>query len=255
MRGTRYTEEQIVGILKEQERGVGTEELCRRHGISQQTFYRWKAKYGGSPGDAQKLKGWRTKTGVSSAWSPISRLITLPSRTYWQKTGEARGQALGGSLPGGPVAAERASGKRACPASAERRCVTRPTARRTSRGPAASARAGGAEEALRLPAAAHAAQAGGHAGEPQAGAQAVSRGRAVAAPAQAQTSDQRGSRTGRGGERSEPGLEPGLRLRLPVRGAPVEAAHRGRHLHAGVAGHRGRHLDLLANGWRGCWTG
>jgi len=57
MRGTRYTEEQIVGILKEQERGVGTEELCRRHGISQQTFYRWKAKYGGLElGDAQRLK-------------------------------------------------------------------------------------------------------------------------------------------------------------------------------------------------------
>ena len=52
-----HTEEQIVGILKEHEAGVGTEELCRRHGISQQTFYRWKAKYGGlEVGDAQKLK-------------------------------------------------------------------------------------------------------------------------------------------------------------------------------------------------------
>lgn len=57
MRGARYSEEQIVGILKEHEAGVGTEELCRRHGISQQTFYRWKAKYGGlEVGDAQKLK-------------------------------------------------------------------------------------------------------------------------------------------------------------------------------------------------------
>jgi putative transposase len=57
MRGTRYTEEQIVGILKEHEAGVGTEELCRRHGISQQTFYRWKAKYGGLElGDAQRLR-------------------------------------------------------------------------------------------------------------------------------------------------------------------------------------------------------
>jgi putative transposase len=57
MRGSRYTEEQIVTLLKEQEAGVKTEELCRRHGISQQTFYRWKAKYGGlDVGDAQRLK-------------------------------------------------------------------------------------------------------------------------------------------------------------------------------------------------------
>ena len=46
-----------LSILKEHEAGVGTEELCRRHGISEQTFYRWKAKYGGlEVGDAQKLK-------------------------------------------------------------------------------------------------------------------------------------------------------------------------------------------------------
>ena len=57
MRRSRYTEEQIVGILKEHEAGLGTEELCRRHGISQQTFYRWKAKYGGlEEGDARRLK-------------------------------------------------------------------------------------------------------------------------------------------------------------------------------------------------------
>jgi putative transposase len=57
MRGNRYTEEQILALLEAHERCVGTEELCRRHGISQQTFYRWKAKYGGMElGDAQKLK-------------------------------------------------------------------------------------------------------------------------------------------------------------------------------------------------------
>ena len=43
MRGSRYREEQIVALLKEHEAGLGTEELCRRHGISKQTFYRWKA--------------------------------------------------------------------------------------------------------------------------------------------------------------------------------------------------------------------
>ena len=57
MRGSRYTEAQIVALLKEQEAGIKTDELCRRHGISQQTFYRWKAKYGGlDVGDAQRLK-------------------------------------------------------------------------------------------------------------------------------------------------------------------------------------------------------
>ena len=57
MRGSRYTEAQIVALLKEQEAGVTTEELCRRHGVSQQTFYRWKAKYGGLDiGDAQRLR-------------------------------------------------------------------------------------------------------------------------------------------------------------------------------------------------------
>ena len=57
MRGSRYTEAQIVALLKAHEAGVATEELCRRHGVSQQTFYRWKAKYGGlDVGDAQRLK-------------------------------------------------------------------------------------------------------------------------------------------------------------------------------------------------------
>lgn len=47
MRKSRYTEEQIVGILKESEAGQPTAELCRKHCISEQAFYRWKAKYGG----------------------------------------------------------------------------------------------------------------------------------------------------------------------------------------------------------------
>jgi len=47
MRRSRSTENQIIGVLREHEAGVKTAELCRKHGISDATFYNWKAKYGG----------------------------------------------------------------------------------------------------------------------------------------------------------------------------------------------------------------
>ena len=53
----RFSEEQIIGLLKEQEGGLKTGDVCRRHGISEATFYNWKAKYGGMDvSDARKLK-------------------------------------------------------------------------------------------------------------------------------------------------------------------------------------------------------
>ncbi len=57
MRKSRFSEEQIIAILAEQERGMTTAEVCRKHGISQNTFYKWKAKFGGMDvSDARKLK-------------------------------------------------------------------------------------------------------------------------------------------------------------------------------------------------------
>jgi putative transposase len=47
LRKSRFSETQIVGIIKESEAGANTKELCRKHGVSPQTFYKWKAKYGG----------------------------------------------------------------------------------------------------------------------------------------------------------------------------------------------------------------
>jgi len=47
MRKSRFSEEQIIGILREQEAGASTAEVCRTHGISDATFYKWKARYGG----------------------------------------------------------------------------------------------------------------------------------------------------------------------------------------------------------------
>src|SRR5215467_3459458 len=47
MKRKRFTEEQIIGILKEQELGAKTADLCRKHGIAEATFYKWKSKFGG----------------------------------------------------------------------------------------------------------------------------------------------------------------------------------------------------------------
>jgi putative transposase len=53
----RHSEEQIIGILKESEAGAKTEELCRRHGISTGTYYKWKSKFGGMEvSDAKRLR-------------------------------------------------------------------------------------------------------------------------------------------------------------------------------------------------------
>lgn len=58
MRKSRYTEEQIIFALKEHEAGKPTAQICRKLGVSEQTFYRWKAKFGGMDvADAKRLKG------------------------------------------------------------------------------------------------------------------------------------------------------------------------------------------------------
>ena len=57
MKRSRFSEAQIIGILKEHQSGLGAKELCRKHGISDATFYKWRSKYGGmGVSDARRLK-------------------------------------------------------------------------------------------------------------------------------------------------------------------------------------------------------
>lgn len=70
MRKSRFTEQQIIGMIREHESGMSTAEVCRKHGISDATFYKYKAKFGGmSVSDAQKLKALELEN------APLKRLL------------------------------------------------------------------------------------------------------------------------------------------------------------------------------------
>jgi len=88
MRGQRFSEEQIIGVLKEAEAGMAVADLTRKHGIAEGTFYRWKAKYGGMEvSDAKRLKALeegnrRLKRLVADQALDIQILKEISSRKW-----------------------------------------------------------------------------------------------------------------------------------------------------------------------------
>jgi putative transposase len=88
MKRSRFTEEQIIGVLREQEAGIKVAEVCRQHGISEPTFYAWKVKFGDmSVSDAKRLKqlegeNAKLKKLLAEAMLDVAVLKDITSRKW-----------------------------------------------------------------------------------------------------------------------------------------------------------------------------
>jgi len=97
MKRKRFTEEQIIGVLKEHELGAKTADLCRKYGISEATFYNWKNKYGGM--DVSEAKRLRALEGENVKLKRLladAMLDNAALKDLLGKNGNARRQARGG---------------------------------------------------------------------------------------------------------------------------------------------------------------
>ena len=113
MKRSRFSEEQIIGVLKEHEAGMATAEVCRRHGISPATFYKWKSKFGGMEvSEAKRLRALEDENAKLKKLLAEAMLDIAVLKDITEKSGDARRKAGCGSACPGCVRAERAAGMR-----------------------------------------------------------------------------------------------------------------------------------------------
>src|SRR5215475_8847647 len=86
MKRNRFSEEQIIGILKEHEAGVPVADLCRKHGVSDASIYKWKAKFGGMEvSEAKRLKTLEDENTKSKRLLADAMLDKAALKTLWEK--------------------------------------------------------------------------------------------------------------------------------------------------------------------------
>jgi putative transposase len=111
MTRSRFTEEQIIGILREQEAGVPVADLCRKHGLSSPTFYKWKAKYGGMDmSEARRLKALEDENAKLKRMLADSMLDNVALKNLLGKSGDVRCASSGGGAPAVGLRDERTAG-------------------------------------------------------------------------------------------------------------------------------------------------
>jgi putative transposase len=110
MKRKRHTEEQIIAILKEHEAEVKTADLCRKRGISEASFYNWKAKYGGlEVSEAKRLRGLESENARLKKLLADALLDNTALKDLLANNGDARSQARGCRSPAFCVKHERAA--------------------------------------------------------------------------------------------------------------------------------------------------
>jgi putative transposase len=102
MKRNRYTEEQIISFLKANERGVSVAELARQNGATEQTLYRWKARYSGMEvSEAKRLRELEAENARLKKLLAESALDNAASRRSSRESGDARSEAACDDAPGG----------------------------------------------------------------------------------------------------------------------------------------------------------